>query len=220
MHFLLPLIFVWLVLIAARFRTALPVLVGGLVAVAMAALTLIAHGDLAPANLGLVAPRAWPLALALSVGWTALMLLLTPVADRIATAVFAKPPNLGIFRGIQESRLQLVAGIVFAWVAGGFLEELALRGIVLNGVVGLLSHALPYLVALAHGVLIAAAGAFILHLYQGLRAAFIVAQLSVLFGVLYGLAGHSLWPVVLTHGLYDTVAFIRFAARSSKYSHS
>jgi membrane protease YdiL (CAAX protease family) len=67
-------------------------------------------------------------------------------------------------------------------------------------------------------VLTAAAGAFILHLYQGLRAAFIVAQLSVLFGVLYGTAGPSLWPVVLAHGLYDTVAFIRFAGRSSKYS--
>lgn len=95
-----------------------------------------------------------------------------------------------------------------------------MRGIVLNGVAALFSHALPPLVGLGLGVVIAAAGAFILHLYQGLRAAFIVAQLSALFGVLYGMAGPTLWPMILAHGVYDTVAFVRFAARASKYSHS
>ena len=48
----------------------------------------------------------------LSVGWTVLMLLLTPLADRVATKFFAKPPMLGAFRVLQESRLKLMAGIV------------------------------------------------------------------------------------------------------------
>jgi hypothetical protein len=45
-----------------------------------------------------------------------------------------------------------------------------------------------------------------------------VTQLSVLFGVPFVISGENLWTVVLCHGLYDTVAFIRFANRSSKYS--
>jgi hypothetical protein len=46
----------------------------------------------------------------------------------------------------------------------------------------------------------------------------IVTQLSVLFGVLFVLSGCTLWAVVLCHGMYDTVAFVRFAFGKSKYS--
>jgi len=58
----------------------------------------------------------------------------------------------------------------------------------------------------------------VIHLYQGPRAAFIVTQLSVLFGTLFVLAGYNLWAVILCHGLYDTIAFIRFANKQSRYS--
>ncbi len=54
----------------------------------------------------------------------------------------------------------------------------------------------------------------LVHLYQGPRGAVIVAPLSVLFV----LSGSNLWTVILCHGLYDTVAFVRFARGKSKYS--
>lgn len=90
MPILLLLIAVWLVLIAVRFRHSVPVLVGGLVATAAVALALIAHGDVRPEEVGLVAPRSWPLTLGLSGGWAVLMVLLTPAADLIATALFTR----------------------------------------------------------------------------------------------------------------------------------
>jgi membrane protease YdiL (CAAX protease family) len=65
-----------------------------------------------------------------------------------------------------------------------------------------------------------AAGACVIHLYQGPRAAFIVTQLSVLFGLLFVLSGHNLWAVILCHGSYDTVAFIRFVNKTSRYSNT
>jgi len=46
----------------------------------------------------------------------------------------------------------------------------------------------------------------------------IIAQLSVLFGLLYVITGYNLWAVILCHGFYNTIAFVRFANRSSKYS--
>ena len=64
----------------------------------------------------------------------------------------------------------------------------------------------------------AAAGAGIVHLYQGPRGALIVAQLSVLFGLVNVLSGHDLWSVILCHGAYDTIAFVRFARGKSKYA--
>ncbi len=57
-----------------------------------------------------------------------------------------------------------------------------------------------------------------MHLYQGLRAVIIVTQLSVLFGVLFVGSGYNLWAVILCHGLYDTIAFVRFANKKSNYS--
>jgi membrane protease YdiL (CAAX protease family) len=62
--------------------------------------------------------------------------------------------------------------------------------------------------------------AYVIHLYQGPRAAATVAQLSALFGVLFVIDGYNLWAVIFCHGLYDTIAFVRFAAKKSKYSAS
>jgi len=38
------------------------------------------------------------------------------------------------------------------------------------------------------------------------------------FGVLFVVSGYNLWTVMLCHGLYDTIAFVRFANKKSKYS--
>jgi membrane protease YdiL (CAAX protease family) len=58
-----------------------------------------------------------------------------------------------------------------------------------------------------------------MHFYQGPRAVLIIAQLSVLFGILFVISGYNLWAVMICHGLYDTIAFIRFARKKSRYSH-
>jgi membrane protease YdiL (CAAX protease family) len=170
------------------------------------------------ADVGLGQPRSWPMTFGLALGWTLLMLPATRFADRIATRLFTKPPTLGAFRSIQASRAKLVLGIAIAWLLGAFLEELVLRGLLLRGLDRLLVRYVGASAAIAVAVAVAASSAFVIHLYQGLRAAFIVAQLSVLFGVLFVISRENLWTVVLCHGCYDTVAFIRFAKRSSKYS--
>jgi membrane protease YdiL (CAAX protease family) len=167
---------------------------------------------------GLGPPASWLATIGLAVAWLALMLAYSPLADRIATRLVTAPPTLGAFRALQESKLKLVLGIVIAWILGGFLEELVFRGIVLQAIVAFLLAWLPPLLAIAIAVLAAAIGAGVLHLYQGRRAAIIITQLSVLFGVLFVIGGYNLWTVILCHGLYDTIAFVRFASGKSKYS--
>jgi len=209
---------VWLLLVAARFRKSRVVLIGGLAAVALFALLEGLGGAISAAELGFLRPASWPWFAGLVIGWLALMLAFTPLADKIATYWFEKPPTLRAFRALQESRLKLLVGIVIAWILGGFLEELVFRGIVLRAVELLALSRLPGPLAAIIGICAAAGGAGVIHLYQGSRAAFIVTQLSVLFGILFVLAGYNLWAVILCHGLYDTVAFIRFANKQSRYS--
>lgn len=169
-------------------------------------------------RLGLSMPDSWLATTTIAVAWLGLMLVYSPVADRIATRWFKRPPELGAFRALQQSRIKLLSGIVVAWMLGGFLEEWALRGLVLRL---LRAFLLPWFaepistgIALCTAALIAG----LVHLYQGPRAAVIITQLSALFGLLYVLSGYNLWAVVLCHGMYDTIAFVRFAAKSSKYA--
>ena len=208
----------WLLLVAVRFRTSRVVLIGGLVIIGLFVLAAVLRDETTLQELGLGVSRSFLRTFGFAAAWVLVMLAYSPLADRVASAWFKKPPTLGAFRALQESRAKLMAGIVIAWILGGFLEELALRGVVLRGIETLLAPHMAEFAAAAIGVVCAAAGAFVIHLYQGLRAAVIVTQLSVLFGVLFVISGYDLWTVMLCHGFYDTVAFIRFANKQSKYS--
>jgi CAAX protease family protein len=169
-------------------------------------------------DFGLNTPVSWVATLGSAAVGLAVILAYSPLADRIATRWVARPPNLAAFRTLQQSRAKLAAGIIVAWVLGGFLEEIVFRGVVLRNVESWLSTGTPAPVATGVAVGGAAIGAGLLHLYQRLRAALIVTQLSLLFGVLYVVSGRNLWTVILCHGGYDTIAFIRFAAKKSRYA--
>jgi membrane protease YdiL (CAAX protease family) len=210
----------WLVIVAVRYRRSTVVLVGGLVAIGLFTAGGLARGAVTPAELGLGTGSSWLPTIAFALVWLGVMLAYSPLADRIASRLIAKPPTLKTFRAIQESKAKLVGGVLVAWALGGFLEELVFRGIVLKSIAAILAAWVVGPIAAGTAVVAAALGAGIIHLYQGNRAALIITQLSVLFGALFVFSGYNLWAVILCHGLYDTVAFIRFAARKSKYSDS
>ena len=212
------LIAIWLLMVAVRFRRSKPVLIGGLFAVGLYTLVALVRNDVSLQNIGLSIPASWLSTIGFAVAWLALLLAYSPLADRVATRWVDKPPTLDAFRVLQQSKGKLFLGIVVAWVLGALLEELTFRGIILPSMEALASPWLAKPMATAIAVCTAAAGAGLIHSYQGLRAVIIVAQLSVLLGVLFVVSRHNLWAVVLCHGLYDTVAFIRFANKTSKYS--
>jgi uncharacterized protein len=212
------LIVIWFVMVIVRFRRSGIVLAGGLFALGAYTLAALLTGEVTLKELGLSAPPSWLLTGGLALLWLGLMLAYSPIADRLASRWFAQPPGLDAFRSIQQSKVNLVAGIAAAWVMGGFLEELLARGIVLQSVAAGLTPWLSLPGAVGAAVCLAALGAGLLHSYQGPRAVAIVTQLSLLFGLLFVISGFNLWAVIVCHGLYDTIAFIRFAAKKSKYS--
>ena len=200
------------------FRRSKPVLIGGLLVVGAATLVALLTGAVTPRELGLAAPHSWLATVGAAVVWTAVLIAYSPVADAVARRRFPERPDLGAFDVLRQSRIKLAAGIVVAWVLGGFLEELTFRGIVLQSVDAWLVPVLPRAVAATVAVLVAAPAAAVAHLYQGPRAAVVIVQLSGLLGLLMVLGGHNLWTVVICHGLYDTVAFVRYARGTSRYA--
>ncbi len=213
----LILIIIWLGLVVVYRRSRL-VLLGGLVIIGVITLVGVDLGAVTWAQLGLGKPSSWPLAIILSLAWLLILLAYSPIADRIASRWFPEPPQLQDFAAIQRSKANLIIGVLVAWVLGGFLEELVARGIVLNSIHSLLYPYLGAVLSAIIAILIAAAGAGLMHLYQGPRAPLIIAQISVLFGLLFVVSGYNLWPVILCHGLYDTIAFVRFATGKSRYA--
>jgi len=192
--------------------------IGVSLTIALSILAVFAYRRLTLTAVGLSLPHSWWPTIAFAVAWLRVMLAYSPLADWLASRWIAAPPTLEAFRAIQQSPSKLIVGIVVAWLLGAGLEEFVFRGIVLNAVALLLK---PWLIVpLATGVAVctAALGAGLLHCYQGQRAMVIITQLSVLFGVLYVISGGNLWAVMLCHGLYDTIAFIRFAGKKSKYA--
>jgi len=209
---------IWLGMVVVRFRRSSSVLIGGLFAIGLYTLVAFAYGKVTLDELGLGIPILWLPTTGFALACLGVMVAYSPLADRLATRWFDKPPTLESFGVIQQSKGKLIAGIVVAWVLGGILEELIARGIVLRSVESLLTPWLIGPIATGVAVCIAALGAGLMHFYQGPRAVVIITQLSVTFGVLFVVSGYNLWAVMLCHGLYDTIAFIRFANKKSKYS--
>lgn len=181
-------------------------------------LTLTVPSLLSINSLGLSRPSSWLWTITLSLAWLLLMLAYSPLADKLATRLVTAPPTLNAFRALQQSKAKLVLGILIAWILGGFLEEIVLRGFILQSVRALLTPRMPPPLAVAIAICAGAGVAAVLHLYQGMRAVIIITQLSILFGLLFVLTGSNLWTVILCHGFYDTIAFIRFATKKSKYA--
>jgi membrane protease YdiL (CAAX protease family) len=209
---------IWLMLVVIRSRRPGIVLIGGLLAIGLYTLVTIIIGKITLEELGLGLPIDWLRTIGFALAGLAVILAYSPLADRLATAWFKEPPTLETFGAIQQSSGKLVAGITAAWALGGILEELVARGIVLRSVESLCSRWVSEPIAAAVAILVAAAGAGLMHSYQGQRAMVIIAQISALFGILFVASGHNLWAVMLCHGLYDSIAFVRFATKKSKYS--
>ncbi len=208
----------WLAAVVIRFRHSTAALIAGLLVIAVYTLVSLTYHKVTLPDLGLSMPNSWLTTPAWAIAGLGLMLVYSPIADRLASRWFEKPPTLDSFRAIQQSVLNLIAGIIIAWILGGILEELIARGIVLQSIQVGLRGWLGLPIAPIAAICVAALGAGLMHLYQGPRAVVIVTQLSVLFGILFVISGNNLWTVIICHGLYDTIAFIRFATKRSKYS--
>ncbi len=205
-------------IVVLRFRRSGVALISGLGVIGVFILISYLYGGIKPEELGLGAPESWLKTIGFALAGLVVTVAYSPLADRIASQWFKKPPTLDSFRLIQRSALKLVMGIIVAWVLGAILEELIARGVVLKTIESLLVPWMVFPIAAGIAVCLSALGAGVLHFYQGSKAVVIITQISLLFGILFVVSGFNLWAVIICHGLYDTIAFIRFATKKSKYS--
>lgn len=148
--------------------------------------------------------------------WTIGALLLTLLVGIVANALFtqllvdATTENSGI-NDVMSGRFANLPGNIpvfifwlgVAWIIGGFTEELLFRGFMIQRFEKLYQK-LPFAIGLA--VLTQALIFGQQHYYyQGLMGFFATATIGLFSGIIYVLGKRKLWPLILSHGLANTL---------------
>ena len=139
----------------------------------------------------------------------AILLPLSSLAIHIVEILTESTPNLEAFEQIRGNLVALAGGLVIAWIFGALLEELLLRGFLLNTLYELFSYKnCPQRLTWTVAVLVTSVITGIGHCYQGIVGMVGTGLIAVGFSAIYLMNRRNLWSCILAHGLYNTVAFI------------
>ncbi len=156
-------------------------------------------------KLGFALPDSWAFTILLAaVAYFVTTLIIGLVTDPLADLLKLPPSafhKLGELSGNLPYLLFMIVAI--GWGAAAFGEELLFRGFVLNrlqATFGGGSYALA-LAVLAQALLFALG-----HIYLGWRGVMNAGTVGLVFGTFYAVSGGSLWPLIIAHGLIDTIS--------------
>ena len=164
--------------------------------------------------MGLVPLRGWKAKLMVlpKAGLTlvafAIVVALTTIAGPAIGLAFLTEVPAGV-----ENRWGDVAGswphyllwLGIVWTAAAFGEEMFFRGYLVTRLQSLFRGGLPgAILAIAISAMIFGYGHFY---YQGWRGAVVTCGIGLAFGTMFLLFKRNLWPLILLHGIIDTLTF-------------
>lgn len=137
-------------------------------------------------------------------GWSAALVAMLLATRGLGWA----PMDTTRFAGLQGDEGRLLGMLAISWTTAAFGEEVLFRGFLqsrLRSLFGERRHA-AMLAALAQAVLFGLA-----HAYQGATGILISGAIGLAFGLLM-LRFRTIWPLVVAHGLIDTVSMLALYA--------
>jgi hypothetical protein len=139
--------------------------------------------------------------------------ILPSVLDPLLSAWFEMPPrDLGRFAGLAGNLPRYLIVMPFVWIFAAFGEEFLYRGFILESVRTILGGGNAAMVA---AIVVQAALFGAAHAYQGPIGMIPIGIGAIVSGFLYWAGGRRLWPLILGHGIVDTIGFsIIFAGGS------
>jgi membrane protease YdiL (CAAX protease family) len=140
--------------------------------------------------------------------WTAgtflvLIAVLPAVLEPIASALALPPQHLERLGDIRGNTARfLVLLLPLGWGTAAFGEELLYRGFLITRLIRVFGSGRLAVVAAALGQ---AALFGLVHLYLGPRGVLNAFAIGLVSAGVYAADGRNLWPLILAHGLVDTV---------------
>ena len=163
---------------------------------------LLKRRDRRWSDLGLRKPSSWPQAVLVAIVAYAVLWLLSPLASSLFAAWLPSTSQPGFLGYIHGNLPATMLWLGIGWMVGGFCEEALFRGFLLNRVAALCGGGTPASVAcvLAQALLFGS-----LHYYAGPVACADAAFFGLVMGVAYLVGGRNLLPLMVVHGVWDTV---------------
>jgi len=156
-------------------------------------------------DFGLTPPKSWFRAVLKSLG-IALAVLLN--VKLIINPILSAIPNAGIqdlsrFDYLEGDLPTLIIMLVNIWITAAFLEEFLFRGYLMNRLIDLLGSQakLAWVIAAVGQAVIFG----LVHAYQSPIGMFKAGLIGLVFGIAYRFVGRNLWPLILAHGLIDSL---------------
>jgi len=159
-------------------------------------------------NFGLSRAKSWIRLVLQSLG-IALAVFLT--VKFIINPVMKAMPNAGLqdlsrFDYLRGDLPNLIIMLVNIWITAAFLEEFLFRGYLMNRLIDLQGKQtkLAWVIALIGQAVIFG----LVHSYQSPIGMFKVGVIGLVFGLSYLVVGRNLWPLILAHGLIDSLDMV------------
>lgn len=139
----------------------------------------------------------------------AALIVVSFILRHIITFLTSETPKIEAFNPFKGNPMALLVGLLVAWIFGAFGEEMFFRGFLLNAFYRLLpgvffNDRIRWGLSLLTTSVLVGFG----HTYQGITGIILTGMIGFCFGLIYLKSHHNLWPCILTHGLYDTIAFL------------
>ena len=159
-------------------------------------------------DFGLTRPKNWFRTLLASLGVALAILVAVKVVINPAIGIL---PNLEArdmsrFDPLKGNLPNLIVNLIGMYITAAFLEEFLWRGYLIERLVDLTGKQSKLAWAIA---LLGSAAIFgLVHIDQGLAGMFKIGAVGLVFGLSYLAVGRNLWPLMIAHGLIDTLDFV------------
>lgn len=151
----------------------------------------------------------------ITLGQTVITLAVMIAVGAIASIVlgqYVEPtsPAGDRFEGIVGNLDYYLMWLAISWIVGGFAEEMVFRGFLINRVESFLTGRVPIeksgIISIIAVILPAALFGFAHIYWRGLLGALVGTCVGIALGILYLAYGRRLWPLILAHGLLNTLS--------------
>jgi hypothetical protein len=136
------------------------------------------------------------------------MLLYDSFSEALAEKLVNTATKTSSFEGLKTKK-DFFVWTILAWVLGGFMEGILCCWFLLQTIETYVGFFFSGLIVSAFSLLLAALLVNLIGLFQGKNVYVANTQHSILFGVLFYVSGRDVWAVILCHGLYDTLRFVK-----------
>jgi hypothetical protein len=157
---------------------------------------------------GLYRPKSWLLTMLQSLGislvvFLAVRFIINPIMATLPNAAYQ---DLSRFDYLNGDLPNLIIMLIIIWITAAFLEEFLFRGYLMNRLIDLQGK--QTILAWTAAVVVQAIIFGFVHAYQSPAGMIKVGLIGLLFGISYLVTGRNLWPVILAHGLIDSLDMI------------